>query len=76
MIDHTNPPKLLFISADGRVYPDTLICSGELPTELGGKPCPFSQAGRIPEPIPLDPVPASILLIRQRKARPSLPTVR
>ena len=55
MNDHTSAPKALFISPDGHVYPDTLICSGELPTELGGKPCPFSQAGRIPDPIPLDP---------------------
>ena len=40
---------------DGNVYPDTLICSGVIPSELGGKPCPYSQAGRMPDVIPLDP---------------------
>jgi len=55
MNDHSAEPKALFISPDGNIYPDTLICSGILPAELGGKPCPFSQAGRIPDPIPLNP---------------------
>lgn len=47
-------PKALFFSPDGNIYPDTLICSGILPAELGGKACPYSQAGRIPEPLPLN----------------------
>ena len=54
MNDHSAEPKALFISPDGNIYPDTLICSGILPAELGGKPCPFSQAGRIPDPVRLN----------------------
>ncbi len=48
-------PKAVFLSPDGNVYPDTLICSGILPAELKGKPCPYSQAGRFPELLPLNP---------------------
>lgn len=48
------PPKALFLSPDGKIYPDTLICSGLLSAELNGKPCPYSQNGRLPDPIPLD----------------------
>jgi hypothetical protein len=51
---HRGEPKALFLSPDGNIYPDTLICSGILPAELNGKPCPYSQAGRIPEPLPLN----------------------
>jgi hypothetical protein len=42
-------PKALFIGTDGKVYPDYLICSGEVPAELDGKPCPYSDCGRMPE---------------------------
>ena len=55
MIDHSDEPRALFLSPDGNVYPDTLICSGMLPAELHGKPCPYSAAGRFPQPQPLDP---------------------
>lgn len=51
---HQGEPKALFLSPDGNIYPDTLICSGILPAELNGKPCPYSQAGRILEPLPLN----------------------
>jgi len=55
-MSNVNPsPKALFISPDGKVYPDTLICSGSLPPELQGKPCPYSQNGRLPDPVPLNP---------------------
>ena len=54
MSSHMAEPKALFISPDGSIYPDTLICSGVLPAELGGKPCPYSQAGRTPDPVPLN----------------------
>ena len=54
MNHYSDEARALFLSPDGNVYPDSLICSGILPAELGGKPCPFSQAGRIPEPHPLD----------------------
>lgn len=52
---HRGEPKALFLSPDGNIYPDTLICSGILPAELNGKPCRYSQAGRIPDPLPLNP---------------------
>ncbi len=55
MGDHTNSARALFISRDGGIYPDDLICSGVLPAELGGRPCPYAQAGRMPEPVPLSP---------------------
>lgn len=54
MIFRSNNPKALFLSPDGNIYPDTLICSGILSTELDGKPCPYSQAGRFPDSISLD----------------------
>lgn len=43
----------IFIGTDG-THPSDLICSGILPTELGGKPCPYSQNGCMPSPAPLD----------------------
>ncbi len=49
---HT-PPKALFLSPDGRIYPDNLICSGILSAELDGKLCPHSNKGFIPDPAPL-----------------------
>ena len=54
MNDHNSEPRAIFLSPDGSLYPDTLICSGVIPPELGGKPCPFSQAGRMPDVAPLD----------------------
>jgi hypothetical protein len=52
---HQGEPKALFLSPDGNIYPDTLICSRILPAEFNGKPYPYSQAGRIPEPLLLNP---------------------
>ncbi len=54
MNDHSAQPKAFFLSPDGNIYPDTLICSGIIPAELGGRPCPYSQAGHIPDTVPLD----------------------
>ena len=48
-------PKALFISPDGKIYPDALICFGMLSAELRGQPCPYSQDGRLPDPVPLNP---------------------
>lgn len=45
--------KALFISPDGNIYPDFLICSGKI-SDNGGSPCPFSQNGHMPEPKPLN----------------------
>lgn len=55
-MDHAinNGAKALFLSPDGRIYPDSLICSGIIPAELSGKPCPYAQNGRFPAPVPLD----------------------
>lgn len=50
----TASPKAFFLSPDGQIYPDTLICSGTISAELNGKPCPYAQNGRLPEPIPLE----------------------
>jgi hypothetical protein len=49
-----NSPKALFLSAQGRVYPDSLICSGSLPVELKGQACPYSVKGRMSDLAPLD----------------------
>jgi hypothetical protein len=54
MNDHSGEPEALFLSPDGNIYPDSMICSGTLVAELGGKPCPFSQSGHIPDPLPLN----------------------
>lgn len=48
------PPKAFFFSPDGKIYPDTMICSGMISAELNGKPCPYAQNGQFPNPIPLD----------------------
>lgn len=47
-------PRALFPSGKGEMVPDNLVCSGALPTELNGKPCPYSDNGRMPLPRPLD----------------------
>lgn len=54
MNNRSSEAKALFLSPDGNIYPDTLICSGILSSELNGKPCPYSQAGRFPDLLPLD----------------------
>lgn len=55
MSQSPNGSKALFLAPDGNIYPDTLICSGVLPAQLNGEPCPYSQNGRFPEPQPLHP---------------------
>ncbi|OGO08373.1 MAG: hypothetical protein A2Z66_11970 [Chloroflexi bacterium RBG_13_66_10] len=44
------PPRALFLSDEGRVLPDTLVCSGVLPGREPSGICPFSEAGRMPLP--------------------------
>lgn len=46
----THEPRGLFVAADGSVYPDSLICSGLLPADLGGQACPYADQGRMPLP--------------------------
>jgi hypothetical protein len=48
----TDRPLALFVLPDGKIYPDSLI-SGTLFDDLEGKPCPHSDRGRLPEPLPL-----------------------
>jgi hypothetical protein len=50
----TAAPKALFLSPDGNIYPDSLVCAGLISLELDGKPCPYSNHGRFPDPIPLN----------------------
>jgi hypothetical protein len=45
----------LFISTDGYLYPDYLICGGLVPIERQGRVCPFSDQGRMPLPVPITP---------------------
>lgn len=46
-------PNALFLSPDGTVLPDSLICSGRLAAELDGQPCPYAVQGRMPGLEPL-----------------------
>ncbi len=46
-------PRAMFIWRDGHFYSDSLICSGIIPLELGGKPCPYSEGGRMPKSQPM-----------------------
>ena len=48
-------PRAMFIWRDGHYYSDSLICSGIIPLELGGKPCPYSEGGRMPKPQLINP---------------------
>lgn len=66
MTSHSGDPKAIFLSPDGNVYPDTLICSGVIPSELGGKPCPYSNAGRMPDVVPLDQTAANYTIDKGR----------
>ncbi len=38
------------MSADGELFPDTVVCSGLKVPELDGKACPYSDEGRFPLP--------------------------
>jgi hypothetical protein len=46
-------PRALFLSNDGSLYSDSLICSGLLPSKFGGKPCPHAQNKQLPDLQPL-----------------------
>lgn len=46
--------KALFLSPDGNIYADYLICSGIIPAELHKKACPFALNGRVLDPHPLE----------------------
>jgi hypothetical protein len=52
MAGQKNRPRALFYSGSGQpLLPDHQVCSGKIPSSLSGKPCPYSVAGRIPEPV-------------------------
>ncbi|WP_448273626.1 hypothetical protein [Nostoc sp. DSM 114160] len=68
-------PKALFLSPDGNVYPDNLICTGIIPAELDGKPCPHSQAGRFPGIKPLNPEDSNYTIDKGKPGDP-LPNLR
>jgi hypothetical protein len=46
--------RALFIGSTGAIYPDTLVCSGIVPAELDGQPCPHAKDGHMPNLQPLD----------------------
>lgn len=48
MENHSDIPRALFLSRDSRLVPDRRVCSGELDSRLGGRPCPYSDRGRFP----------------------------
>jgi len=45
--------KPLFLSGDGNVLQEMVVCSGLFPLELGSKPCPYSNEGKFPGVITL-----------------------
>jgi hypothetical protein len=53
-------PRALFLFSEGLFLRDDLICSGLFPSYLDGKPCPFADGGRMPQPQPLDEVKVSM----------------
>ncbi|NIS82368.1 MAG: hypothetical protein GTO14_19660 [Anaerolineales bacterium] len=53
MHETADEPRALFLSKEGDLKPDSLICSGKLPAHLEETPCPFSKEGRMPAPQPL-----------------------
>ena len=54
MTYQTKGAKALFLASDGQIYPDVLICSGVLPEQLHGEPCPYAENGHLPTPMPLN----------------------
>jgi hypothetical protein len=47
-------PRALFLFEDGQFVREDEVCSGQFPSNLQGKPCPFSEEGRMPDLVPLD----------------------
>jgi hypothetical protein len=48
MAECHSKPRALFLFMDSEAKPDTEICSGQFPSHLEGKHCPFSDRGRMP----------------------------
>ena len=48
-------PRALFLFPDEPPQPDAEVCSGRYRNWLGGEPCPYSEAGRMPWPERADP---------------------
>lgn len=58
MDDPITEARALFLFLDGSVHPDDQICSGAIPPQLKGQPCPYSEGGRMPKPEPISEVSA------------------
>lgn len=43
MNDHNSEPRAIFLSPDGSLYPDTLICSGVIPPSSAASPVRFPR---------------------------------
>jgi hypothetical protein len=54
MKDRIGESRALFLFPDGTVHSDSFVCSGLVTEEFGGKPCPYSDDGRMPIPRPLN----------------------
>ncbi len=48
MADSRSKPRALFLFPSSEARSDDEICSGRFPSCLKGKPCPYSDQGRIP----------------------------
>jgi hypothetical protein len=47
MCANRNQPRALFLFVDGQSLPDSVVCSGELPSQKGTA-CIYSDRGRFP----------------------------
>lgn len=47
-------PVALFPEPNGNIYSDLLICTGDLPAEFDGAPCPHARSGKFPGLIQLN----------------------
>jgi hypothetical protein len=45
---HSDIPRALFLSRDSQLVHDERVCSGDLPSRLEGKACPWADRGRFP----------------------------
>jgi hypothetical protein len=45
--------RALFLLGEGLWIPDRAVCSGRVPSSLGGQVCPYARRGRMPVARPL-----------------------
>jgi hypothetical protein len=53
MVNLGNQPRALIILSDG-IYPDSLVCSGAMSSDIHPSPCPYSEKGHMPSVQPLN----------------------